>query len=59
VRLEVDRRMMRVVGTWPGAFDTRQALAAGFVADADIDSLIRSYMADAATAREARPAPQT
>jgi nucleoside-diphosphate-sugar epimerase len=59
VRLEIDERMMRVVGTWPGAFDTRHALSAGFVADADVDTLIRSYMMETATAREARPAPRT
>ena len=44
VRQEVDERMMRVVSTWPGAFDTRHARDAGFVADADIDTLIRAFM---------------
>jgi D-erythronate 2-dehydrogenase len=47
VRLAIDERMMRVVSTWPGAFDTRHAASAGFVADADIDTLIRSYMREA------------
>jgi len=47
VRSEVDDRMMRVVGTWPGAFDTRRALSVGFEADADIDTLIRGFMREA------------
>ena len=47
VREEIDDRMTRVVTTWPGAFDTRRALSAGFLADADIDTLIRAYMRQA------------
>ena len=47
VRQQVDDRMMRVVSTWPGAFDTKHALAAGFCADAGIDALIASYMREA------------
>ena len=47
VRQETDERMLRVVSTWPGAFDTRRALNAGFVADADIDTLIRAFMDEA------------
>jgi nucleoside-diphosphate-sugar epimerase len=47
VRLAIDERMMRVVSTWPGVFDTRHAASAGFVADADIDTLIRNYMREA------------
>ncbi len=47
VRQEIDERMLRVVSTWPGAFDTRRALNAGFVADADIDTLIRAFMNEA------------
>jgi hypothetical protein len=37
---------------WPGDGDNSRALALGFPVDADIDGLIRSYMADrrAATA---------
>jgi nucleoside-diphosphate-sugar epimerase len=46
VRLEVDERTTRVVRTWPGAFDTRRALSAGFAADANLDTLIREFMRD-------------
>jgi nucleoside-diphosphate-sugar epimerase len=47
VRSEVDDRTTRVVSTWPGAFDTRRAISAGFAADADIDTLIRGFMREA------------
>jgi nucleoside-diphosphate-sugar epimerase len=58
VRLEVDDRMMRVISTWPGTFDTRHAASAGFVADADIDTLIRNYMREAAIESAAPPDPR-
>jgi D-erythronate 2-dehydrogenase len=44
VRQETDERTMRVVSTWPGAFETERARSAGFVADADVDTLIRAFM---------------
>jgi D-erythronate 2-dehydrogenase len=47
VRSEVDERMTRVVTTWPGALEASRAIAAGFVADADIDSVIREFMREA------------
>jgi D-erythronate 2-dehydrogenase len=47
VRSEVDDRTTRVVSTWPGAFDTRHAISAGFAADADIDTLIGEFMREA------------
>ena len=47
VRSEVDERMTRVVTTWPGALEASRAIAAGFVGDADIDTLIREFMRDA------------
>jgi D-erythronate 2-dehydrogenase len=47
VRSEVDDRTTRVVSTWPGAFDARRAISAGFAADADIDTLIRDFMREA------------
>jgi D-erythronate 2-dehydrogenase len=47
VRSEVDDRTTRVVSTWPGAFDTRRAISAGFAADADIDTLIGEFMREA------------
>src|SRR5262245_33615850 len=51
VRLQVDDRTTRVVRTWPGAFDTRRALSAGFAADADLDTLIRAFMREAEVTR--------
>ena len=43
VRCEQDPAMMRVVCTWPGAFDTHRALRLGFQADADIDAIVREF----------------
>jgi hypothetical protein len=52
VRWQPDPRIERMVRGWPGDGDNSRALALGFPVDADIDGLIRSYMADrrAATA---------
>jgi nucleoside-diphosphate-sugar epimerase len=44
VRCELDRRIMHIVCTWPGAFDASRALRLGFSADRDIDSLVREFM---------------
>jgi nucleoside-diphosphate-sugar epimerase len=44
VRLEVDPRTARIVGTWPGAFDISRALALGFTVDRDIDEVILQFM---------------
>jgi len=44
VRCEPDERVMRVVCTWPGAFDTSRARSLGFAADTDIDSVISQFM---------------
>ena len=44
VRCELDRRIMHIVCTWPGAFDVSRALRLGFSADRDIDSLVREFM---------------
>jgi len=46
VRCELDRRIMHIVCTWPGAFDVGRALRLGFSADRDIDSIIRQCMAE-------------
>jgi hypothetical protein len=46
VRVEVDARTARIVGTWPGAFDVTRALSLGFTADRDIDAVIRQFMAE-------------
>jgi len=45
VRCELDRRITRIVCTWPGAFDISRALRLGFSADRDIDSIVRQFMA--------------
>ena len=47
VRCEIDQRIFRIVGTWPGAFDVTRALRLGFIADRDIDALVRQFMASA------------
>ena len=41
-----DPRIQAIVQTWPARFRTPRALALGFRADADIDSIIRDYIAD-------------
>lgn len=44
VRLDVDPRTSRIVGTWPGAFDISRALALGFAVDRDVDEVIQQFM---------------
>ena len=44
VRCEPDERIMRVVSTWPGAFDVSRMLRLGFVADPDVDSILRQFV---------------
>jgi D-erythronate 2-dehydrogenase len=44
VRCEPDARIMRIVGTWPGAFDVTRALDLGFDVDRDVDSIVRQFM---------------
>jgi len=44
VRCEPDERLMRVVCTWPGAFDVSRALRLGFSQDADIDAIVRQFI---------------
>jgi len=44
VRCEPDADLMRVVCTWPGAFDISRALRLGFSRDADVDSIVRQYL---------------
>ena len=46
VRSEPDERIMRIVCTWPGAFDVGRALRLGFRVDRDIDSIVRQFMAE-------------
>ncbi len=45
VRCELDRRIMHIVCTWPGAFDVSRALRLGFRADRDIDSIVCQFIA--------------
>ena len=42
----LDRRIMQIVCSWPGAFDVSRALRLGFSADRDIDGIIRQFMAE-------------
>jgi nucleoside-diphosphate-sugar epimerase len=41
-----DARIQAIVRTWPVNFRTPRALAMGFKADPDVDTLIRDYIAD-------------
>jgi D-erythronate 2-dehydrogenase len=41
-----DARIQAIVKTWPVNFRTPRALAMGFRADADVESIIRAYVAD-------------
>lgn len=41
-----DTRIQAIVDTWPARFRTPRALSMGFSADADIDTVIRDYIAD-------------
>jgi D-erythronate 2-dehydrogenase len=43
VRYEPDEKIMRLVNTWAGRFDTARALSMGFVADADVLSVVKAY----------------
>jgi len=46
VRCELDRRIMRIVCTWPGAFDVSRALRLGFSVDRDLDAIVRQFMVE-------------
>jgi hypothetical protein len=46
VREQIDPAIERLVRTWPDQFDTARAHAMGFVADADIEAVIRAHVAD-------------
>jgi nucleoside-diphosphate-sugar epimerase len=43
---KADARIQAIVKTWPVNFRTPRALAMGFKADADMESVIRAYIAD-------------
>ena len=53
VTFRVDPRIDAIVRTWPVRFATPRALAMGFKADPDVDTVIRDYVADEGV----RPAP--
>jgi nucleoside-diphosphate-sugar epimerase len=46
VRFQLDDRINRIVQGWPVRFETPRALALGFSADPDIDTVLRDYVAD-------------
>lgn len=46
VAFKPDARVQAIVRTWPARFETPRALAMGFRADPDIDTVIRDYIAD-------------
>jgi nucleoside-diphosphate-sugar epimerase len=54
VRCETDERTVRMVCTWPGAFDVSRPLRLGFVADCDIDSVVRQFIAEQRDSARAR-----
>ncbi len=41
-----DPAVARIVGSWPGAWDTARATALGFRGDADFASIVRAYIED-------------
>jgi hypothetical protein len=41
-----DARTQAIVRTWPARFETPRALAMGFRADPDVETVIRDYIAD-------------
>jgi nucleoside-diphosphate-sugar epimerase len=41
-----DARIQGIVDTWPVRFDTPRAIALGFRADPDVDTIIRSHIAE-------------
>ncbi len=45
VKCEPDEEMMKIVCSWPGAFDISRALHLGFQADSDIDAIVREFIA--------------
>lgn len=47
VRAEPDHRLMRVVCTWPAAFDVSRARQLGFSQDTDVDAIVRQFVSDA------------
>jgi nucleoside-diphosphate-sugar epimerase len=46
VKWQPDPGVERIVGTWPGAWDTTRAQALGFPADQSFDAIIEQYIAE-------------
>ena len=46
IRWERDAAIERIVGSWPGAWDTAKARALGFTGDDDFDGIVRAYIED-------------
>jgi D-erythronate 2-dehydrogenase len=46
VRFTLDARVQAIVETWPVRFRTERALAMGFKADSDFDSIVRDHIAN-------------
>jgi nucleoside-diphosphate-sugar epimerase len=55
VRCEPDEGTMRIVCSWPGAFDVSRSLGLGFSSDRDIDSVVRQFIAERRLQGDARP----
>lgn len=46
VRWQADPAVTRIVGSWPGAWDTARAQALGFAGDDGFDAVVRAYIED-------------
>jgi D-erythronate 2-dehydrogenase len=46
IREQPDELIIRLVDSWPRAFDTRRAAELGFVAENDFDEIVRVYVED-------------
>lgn len=57
VRWERDPRVERIVGTWPGAWDTTRARALGFPGDESFDAVIRQYIEEEAASQQRASTP--
>lgn len=51
VRWERDEVVQRIVGSWPGAWDTTRAQSLGLSPDASFDAIVRAYIEDDLPAR--------